>query len=99
MDESLELHIAPIQKSEPYVSMVSDNSDTVCNRVPMKLLGSVNDGYAMAATMVSIVLNSTFLKSGEEEQWMVILSSLERSASFLAEIFSALTVKIIYFIT
>ena len=86
MDGSLELHIAPVQKSEAYVSMVSDNSDTVCNRVTMKLLGSGNDEYAMVTTMVSIVLNSAFLKSSEEEHWMFIISSLERSASFLAEI-------------
>ena len=79
------------------MSMVSDKSDTVCNRVTMKLLGSVNDEYAMAATMVSIVLNSAFLKSGEEEPWMLIVSSLEGDASFLAEIFSSLTVKNIYF--
>ena len=99
MDESLELRIAPVQKSEAYVSMVSDNSDTVCNRVTMKLLGSVNDEYAMAATMVSIVQNSTFLKSGEEERWMFIVSSLERSASFLAETSDSSPCKLFIFIT
>ena len=97
MDESLELYIACEQKLEPYVSMVSDNLDTVCNPVTMKLLGSGNDEYAMAATMVSTVQNSTFLNSSEEEQWMFIVSSLEGDASFLAEIFGSLTLKISYF--
>ena len=74
--ESLEIYIARVQKLESDLSMVSDNSDSVRSSVTMKLLTSVNDTYTMAATVVKTVVNSTFLKSGEEERWMFVVTSL-----------------------
>ena len=59
--ESFEIYIARVQRLEANLSMVSDNSDKVRSFVTIKLLGSVNDEYTMAATMVRSVLNSTRL--------------------------------------
>ena len=92
-DESLEIYIARIQKLESDLSMVSDNSDGVRSSVTMKLLTIVNDAYTMAATMVKTVLNSTFLKSDEEERWSFVVTSLREEEQRQIEAMSRAAVE------